>query len=579
MPDYFRAVALDFDGTLTTGERPSREVLAALSEARSCGRRLVLVTGRTLRHLRSGFADVDTWFDAVVAENGAVLHTPVGSQVLARPVDPALADALTGHGVAVDRGQVILGCSASHDHLVLEEVRRLGADYQLTRNRGALMIVPAGVTKRTGLDAALDHLGLSPHSTIAIGDAENDQTMLEHCEVGVAVANAVDSLKRRADIVTTAPDGGGVIEILRGDVLRGGRHVHPDRWQIPLGTYLDGTPAAVPASQVNMLVTGGTQAGKSYLAGLIAERLIQLAYAVVVIDVEGDHTQLAELPDVVHLGGHEPVPTTGLLRNLLSHHGTSIVADLSQLTGDERRAWYQETPPRLADLRSDRGLPHWVLVDEAHESLGHASETRHLFSPDRKGHIMVTYHPTDLCAEARTSIDLLIALRPSTLDAEDPVVVATTTFSRSRVDEVLDAFTALPAGAGLLMRASEPGVLRPFRLGSRLTTHVRHWHKYATVDLPAHQRFVFRRNAEATYGKAAASLPEFHRELARCEPDVIAHHAGDRDFSRWIRGVFRDDRLAAEVEQVEAELTTALQENVATARRRLLAAVELRYPV
>lgn len=578
MPDYFRAVALDFDGTLTTGERPSSAVLAALAEARGRGHRLVLVTGRTMAHLRSGFADVDDWFDAIVAENGAVLHTPAGSQVLAQPVDPALADALARRGVAVDRGQVLLGCSADHDHLVLEEVRRLGADCQLTRNRGALMIVPAGVTKGSGLDAALNSLGLSSHSAIAIGDAENDHTMLAHCEIGVAVANAVDSLKRRADIVTNAPDGRGVIEVLHGDLLRGRSAVHPDRWQISLGTYFDATPATIPASQVNVLVTGGTQSGKSYLAGLIAEQLIRLAYAVVVIDVEGDHSNLADLPDVVHLGGHAPVPTTGLLRNLLSHHGTSIVADLSQLTGDERRNWYTQAPPRLADLRRDRGLPHWVLVDEAHESLGPATETRNLFAPDRKGHCMITYHPTELCAEARNSIDILVSLQPTTLDAEDPVVVVTTAFSRLAVDDVLAAFSALPVGAGLLLRASEPGVLRPFTVGPRRTAHERHWHKYATANLPVHRRFVFRRSGESTSGHEAASMRDFYDELAGCEPDVIMHHAGAHDFSRWIRGVFRDDRLASDVEQVETELTTAWQESVETARRRLREAVEHRYP-
>lgn len=578
MPDYFRAVALDFDGTLTEGEQPSSAVLAALAEARARGRRLILVTGRTLWHLRSGFADVDHWFDAIVAENGAVLHTHAGVQVLAQPVDPALVDALRRRGVEVDRGQVLLACSAAHDHLVLDEVRRLGADYQLTRNRGALMVLPAGVTKGTGLEAALDHLGLSPHSTIAIGDAENDHTMLQRCEIGVAVANAVESLKRRADIITRAPDGQGVIEILRGEVLSGRSHVHPERWQILLGTYFDGTPATIPSSQVNILVTGGTQAGKSYLAGLIAEELIRLAYAVVVIDVEGDHTHLADLPNVVHLGGHAPGPLTGLIRTLLSHHGTSIIADLSQLTGAERRSWYQETPPRLADLRGDRGLPHWMLIDEAHESLGHASDTRQLFAPNRKGHCLVTYHPTELSTEARTSIDILVALQPATLDPEDAVVAATTTFSRLSVDDVLAAFSGLPTGAGLLVRASEPATLRPFQVGGRRTAHERHWHKYATADLPDHRRFVFRPSQESISGHAAANLREFHDELDSCEADVIAHHARGYDFSRWIRGVFRDDRLAAEVEEVETELTTARQESIETARRRLLAALEHRYP-
>ena len=39
-------------------------------------------------------------------------------------------------------------------------------------------------------------------------------------------------------------------------------------------------------------VTGTPQRGKSYVAGLIAERLIGLGYCVVVIDPEGDHVGL-----------------------------------------------------------------------------------------------------------------------------------------------------------------------------------------------------------------------------------------------------------------------------------------------
>lgn len=578
MPDYFKAIAVDFDGTLTTGERPEPAVLTALADARTQGRRLLLVTGRTLQHLSSGFADAGDWFDAIVAENGAVIRTPLGTRLLADPINPAIADALTTRGVALGRGQVILGCAASHEHMVLDEIRRVGADYQLIRNREALMVIPAGITKATGLVEALDEIGLSPHSTIGIGDAENDHALLERCEIGVAVDNAVDALKGNADIITQAANGRGVIEVLQGDLLHGSRRIHPTRWRIPLGTYLDGTPATIPASQINVLVTGGTQAGKSYLAGLIAERLIQLAYSVVIIDAEGDHTTLAELHDVVHLGGHEPVPSASMLRNLLSHHGGSIIADLSQLTSSERNAWYQHAPPRLADLRSDRGLPHWVIVDEAHESLGHASASRHVFTPSRKGHCLVTYHPTELCAEARDSLDILIAAPPTYLDADDPVVAATASFTGLAVADILEAFASLTPGAALLVDSTEPHSVRPFRLGTRLTAHVRHWHKYATGDLPAHRRFFFRRSADHPASQIAANLRDFHHELARCEPGVITHHAAGRDFSRWIRGVFRDDRLATEIERIESDLVVDWDDRVETARRRLLTAIEQRYP-
>ena len=67
MPDYFRAVAVDFDGTLTSGGRPADDVLHAIANTRAAGRRVVLVTGRILTELRVDFPDADQWSDAMVA--------------------------------------------------------------------------------------------------------------------------------------------------------------------------------------------------------------------------------------------------------------------------------------------------------------------------------------------------------------------------------------------------------------------------------------------------------------------------------------------------------------------------------
>ena len=68
---YFRAVALDYDGTLADGV----VALAALAEARAQGGRVILVTGRIMSELRDVFPEVDEHVDAVVAENGALLVT------------------------------------------------------------------------------------------------------------------------------------------------------------------------------------------------------------------------------------------------------------------------------------------------------------------------------------------------------------------------------------------------------------------------------------------------------------------------------------------------------------------------
>jgi len=76
------------------------------------------------------------------------------------------------------------------------------------------MVLPSGVNKATGLSAALDELGLSPHNVVGIGDAENDHAFLSLCECAVAVANALPMLQERADWVTQRAHGGGVIECI-----------------------------------------------------------------------------------------------------------------------------------------------------------------------------------------------------------------------------------------------------------------------------------------------------------------------------------------------------------------------------
>ena len=50
-------------------------------------------------------------------------------------------------------------------------------------NKGAVMILPSGVNKATGLAAALEELGLSPHNVVGVGDAENDHAFLERLRV------------------------------------------------------------------------------------------------------------------------------------------------------------------------------------------------------------------------------------------------------------------------------------------------------------------------------------------------------------------------------------------------------------
>ena len=548
---YFRAVALDFDGTLADGQ-VAPATLAALTEARARGVRVILVTGRIMSELRAVFPEVDEHIDAVVAENGALLVTHGGVRLLAAPIGRAVSAALTGRGVAHRSGQVLIAGAAADEPAALEVVRELGLDCQLVRNRGELMILPAGVTKGTGLLEALGELGLSPHNTIGVGDAENDHSLLDACEVGVAVANAVDALRAHADMMLALPDGEGVADLLLGPLLAGRAHLYPRRWQVTLGTDDGGEPVTLPGSQLNIAVCGGTGKGKSYLAGLICEQLIRLGYSLVVFDPEGDHHGLGELRDVIITGGHEGrLADPGEVVRLLRHGHTSVVTDLSHLDAAARAAYATDLASAVEAHRAATGVPQWVVVDEAHVPIGRDVTTRRMLDPAAKGYLLVTWQPTELSADALLALDAVITLgsaRPESRFID--ITAAVADMPRAEIARLLTG----PGGRAVLAWRQRPGRAVAFTLGPRTTPHLRHAHKYEQAGVEPARRFYFKTGPDTATGAVAANLDELEAELGRCDRGVLRHHCPRHEFSGWVAGVFRDEALAADLAELEAAL-------------------------
>jgi hydroxymethylpyrimidine pyrophosphatase-like HAD family hydrolase len=210
------ALATDYDGTLAANGVVSDSTLAALERLAASGRKLVLVTGRSLDELAQAFAHVGI-FSRVVAENGAVLFAPATKEVrlLDEAPPPAFVDALRSRGVEpIFVGSVIVATREPFQELVLDTIRTMGLELHVEFNKGAVMVLPTGTTKRTGLAAALDDMRLSPRDVIGVGDAENDHSFLSMCGVAVSVANAIPSLKLRSDWVTPSPEGKGVEELV-----------------------------------------------------------------------------------------------------------------------------------------------------------------------------------------------------------------------------------------------------------------------------------------------------------------------------------------------------------------------------
>ncbi|MHC5540613.1 HAD family hydrolase [Singulisphaera rosea] len=217
IPMRYLALASDYDGTLANQGQIDDSTIDALERLRGSGRRILLVTGRELDELREVCPRIDL-FDRVVAENGAILYRPETREelVLGEPPPDAFVETLRARGVErISVGRVIVATWVPHQDTVLEAIRDLGLELQVILNKRAVMILPTGVNKATGLSVALEELGLSPHDTVGVGDAENDQDFLALCGCSVAVANALPSLKARADLVTAASHGAGVMELIR----------------------------------------------------------------------------------------------------------------------------------------------------------------------------------------------------------------------------------------------------------------------------------------------------------------------------------------------------------------------------
>ena len=211
-----RTLATDYDGTIAHHGTVGADTLAALRRLRDAGGTLILVTGRELPQLKEVFPDLPL-FHAVVAENGALLYWPETGRErpLEDPPEEEFVRALKERGVEpLSVGRVIVATYEPHETTVLKVIHDLGLERQVIFNKGAVMVLPSGVNKASGLTCALEELDIDPADVAGVGDAENDQSLLQYCGVGAAVGNALQSLKDHADLVLAGRHGAGVAELI-----------------------------------------------------------------------------------------------------------------------------------------------------------------------------------------------------------------------------------------------------------------------------------------------------------------------------------------------------------------------------
>jgi hydroxymethylpyrimidine pyrophosphatase-like HAD family hydrolase len=547
-----RVLALDYDGTIAVNDMMDPGIRSVLADARSHKITVVLVTGRRLGDLRRVAGDLH-FADAIVAENGAVLHLPASgySRTLGPPPSATLLRDLTGRGVAHVAGECLVEAGAEHAHGALDAIRAGELPLSIVFNRNRLMVLPQAISKATGLREALTILRLSPRSTLAIGDAENDHELLRVCEVGVAVGWGSAALRAVADEVVEGAGPPSLVAYLQRLITCGRLPmVRTARRKLLVGHTDDGLPFALAVRGRHVLVAGDAGSGKSWVAGLLAEQLILHGYSVCVIDPEGDYRQLQALPGVVALGGADPLPRPHELFHALQHAESSVVLDLSHVHHAEKVQYTHALLPALATLNRRTGLPHRIIIDEAHYFLNTAPAHDPL-DLQGNGYTLVTFRASQLPKALVDATEVVLV----TCESDPAEVAALHRLCRS--SEPLETWRAMLGGlelgeAAALPTTEEAGAaLRRIHLGLRVTPHVRHREKYVDVPVPEARAFAFTGPGMPDEPRAR-TLKEFVLALDTLPRSVLEGHARRGDYSRWLRDVFGDYALALEVGAAEA---------------------------
>lgn len=564
----FLALATDYDGTLARHGIADAQVVDALVRLKAGGRKLILVTGRELEDLKTVFPDY-ALFDRIVAENGAHIFRPdtLEEKLLGQGPPREFDVLLAEKGVrSFGRGRVIVATHEPWQEAVLESIHELALEHQVIFNKGAVMVLPPGINKARGLAAALEDLSLSPRNVVAVGDAENDNALLEFCECGVAVADALEGLKRRADWVTRGGAGDGVVELVDRML---GNDLHDldlvPSTGIPMGNLTDGSVLKIDPYSRGILLAGTSGGGKTTFATAFLESLWGAGYQYCVLDPEGDY---AKLDHAVVLGDPRHAPAPEEASQVLQMPGDCLVLCTLAIAFQDRPEFFRDVLSDLVDLRARTGRPHWLMLDETHHLLPAARSGPVNLPKDLRGLALITVQPSHVSRAVLEQVEWVLAVgeNPAATLADYAVAVG------RPPPRFPDPGAPLNRGEALAWRPDRPDP--PFRIRSlkprsEIRRHVR---KYSAGELGVDKSFHFR-GPEGRLNLRAQNLMLFMQIAEGVDDDTWTWHLRHKDYSRWFRESIKDPELAAEAGAVEEDGTL----DPADSRAALRCVIERRY--
>ncbi len=564
----YHVLATDYDGTLAHNGVVSPSTVAALNRFLGSGRQLVLVTGRELPELKAIFPEINL-FRWVVAENGGLLYEPstTKERLLGGPASEKLVASLRAKGVSpVSVGQSIIATWTPFEQRVLEAIRELGLELQVIFNKGAVMILPAGVNKASGLENALKELKLSRHEVVGVGDAENDHSFLQLVELSAAVSNALPSLQEAVDLVLPSSHGRGVeflIELILADDLAAyGKVSRRNRLPIAVSKSEEVCLASYSGP---LLICGPSGSGKSTLTNRIVDSIAEKGYQFCLVDPEGDYESF---DGAVVLGGPNSAPQVEEALHVLEQADVNVVVCLTGIAIPERPEFFLRLLAGLTTLRAQTGRPHWLLLDEAHHLLpADWDRSSQSLPPNWMNVVLITVQPSLLPKAVLEQVETVAIVGSD---------AATTVQDFASVVDV--DLPILPAsenveGEIILWEINNPTQARQCKALKSVREHHRHRRKYAEGQLPPDRSFYFR-GPNDTLNLRAQNLILFCQLAEGIDDETWQFHLESGDYSRWLSTNIKDESLAAEVERIEALHRSSTAED---SKQAVLAAIQREY--
>jgi hypothetical protein len=262
----YELLVLDVDGTLvTTDKRITEKTRQALIECQENGVRVAIASGRCTEGIRHQAREIglDQFGGYIISYNGGrITNFRTGEVIYDIPLPDGMIHELYDYskkentGILTYHDGKIIAHSDTDDYIVidskgcdlpiwvpedfhrevtfsvnkciltgepahLEQLEKKAAkDFEgrLSVYRSEnfyLEMMPLGVDKAYGISKLLQHLGYSRSQTICCGDGFNDLSMVEFAGLGVAMANAGDELKERADYIAPSCDEDGLVDVIQ----------------------------------------------------------------------------------------------------------------------------------------------------------------------------------------------------------------------------------------------------------------------------------------------------------------------------------------------------------------------------